>query len=246
MRPVVSPVLPATVAAALLIALGGCSSSGSDGGGKAVASAQASAQEAAAARDLDTYRQLVRIHNDEMATTMGQTIVDKYPGSAAAAEVQQTLPEISKRYHENAEKNRLAGLWLYQVSPMAGGTQSTAVIYNSKPVGSDKVRLVLRRHTEWGQNAFLFGSGKGFVCKGTCTLPAEVDGRKVGIKAFKPTSGEPALMISDDKGFIAMLKKADRITLTVTRAETGKPEDLVYEVGGFDDAKWLPLPKPKK
>ena len=118
---------------------------------------------------------------------------------------------------------------------MQGGTQSTAVIYNSHPFSNDdRVRLVLRRHTEWGQNAFLFGSGKGFVCKGTCTLPATVDGKATGIKAFAPPSGEPALMISNDKAFIAMLEKAKKITLTVTRKDNDRKEDLVYEVGGFD------------
>lgn len=231
----------------LALLAAGCSQ---QGGGNAAAPAatvnKAPAIDQAAQRDLDTYRQLVRIHNDEMATTFGEKIVHDYPGSAAAKEVQQTLPEIAKRYRENAEKNRLAGLWLYQVAPMAGGTQSTAVIYNSEPIGSDKVRLVLRRHTEWGQSAFLFGSGKGFVCKGTCTLPATFDGKSVGIKAFAPPSGEPALMIKDDAAFIAMLKKAKKITLKVTRKDGDRSEELVYEVGGFDPAKWLPLDKKKK
>ncbi|HET6431873.1 hypothetical protein [Dyella sp.] len=229
----------------LVLLIGGCSQQGGHASDAAKPAAQASA-DAAAAQDLDTYRQLVRIHNDEMATTFGEKIVHDYPDSAAAKEVQQTLPEISKRYHENAEKSRLAALWLYQVSPMSGGTQSTAVIYTSKPVGADKVRLVLRRHTQWGQNAFLFGSGKGFVCKGTCTLPAKVDGKAMGIKAFAPPSGEPALMIKDDKAFIALLEKAQKITLTVTPRDDGKSEELVYEVGGFDPAKWLPLPKGRK
>lgn len=231
----------------LALLAAGCSQ---QGGGNAAAPAatvnKAPAIDQAAQRDLDTYRQLVRIHNDEMATTFGEKIVHDYPGSAAAKEVQQTLPEIAKRYRENAEKNRLAGLWLYQVAPMAGGTQSTAVIYNSEPIGSDKVRLVLRRHTEWGQSAFLFGSGKGFVCKGNCTLPATFDGKPVGIKAFAPPSGEPALMIKDDAAFIAMLKKAKKITLKVTRKDGDRSEELVYEVGGFDPAKWLPLDKKKK
>lgn len=243
-----SPAFARSLAPVLGLALlaAGCSQQGGGSSGGDKPAAQAAAVDVAAARDLDTYRQLVRIHNDEMATTFGEKIVHDYPGSAAAKEVQKTLPEISKRYHENAEKNRLAGLWLYQVSPMAGGTQSTAVIYSSKPAGADKVRMVLRRHTKWGQNAFLFGSGKGFVCKGTCTLPAVVDGKAMGIKAFAPPSGEPALMISDDKAFIALLKKARKISLTVTRKGSGRSEELVYEVGGFDPAKWLPLPKAKK
>lgn len=243
-----SPAFARSLAPVLGLALlaAGCSQQGGGSSGVAQPAAQAAAGDAAAAQDLDTYRQLVRIHNDEMATTFGEKIVHDYPGSAAAKEVQQSLPAISKRYHENAEKNRLAGLWLYQVSPMAGGTQSTAVIFNSQPVDAEKVRLVLRRHTQWGQNAFLFGSGKGFVCKGTCTLPATVDGKETGIKAFAPPSGEPALMISDDRAFIAMLEKAKKITLQVIRKDGGRKEELVYEVGGFDPAKWLPLPRAKK
>jgi hypothetical protein len=244
MSPAFARSLVPVLGLALLAA--GCSQQGGGSSGAAKPAAQAAAGDAAAAQDLDTYRQLVRIHNDEMATTFGEKIVHDYPGSAAAKEVQQSLPEIAKRYHENAEKNRLAGLWLYQVSPMAGGTQSTAVIFNSQPVDAEKVRLVLRRHTQWGQNAFLFGSGKGFVCKGTCTLPAVVDGKAMGIKAFAPPSGEPALMTSDDKAFIALLKKAQKISLTVTRKDNDRTETLVYEVGGFDPAKWLPLPKAKK
>ena len=244
MSPAFSRPLAPVLCLALLAA--GCSQHGSGSFDAATSATPAAGGNAAAAQDLDTYRQLVRIHNDEMATTFGEKIVHDYPGSAAAKEVQQSLPQISKRYHETAEKNRLAGLWLYQVSPMAGGTQSTAVIYNSQPVDAEKVRMVLRRHTAWGQNAFLFGSGKGFACKGTCTLPAVIDGKAIGIKAFAPPSGEPALMISDDKAFIALLKKAQKISLTVTRKDNDRAETLVYEVGGFDPAKWLPLPKAKK
>jgi hypothetical protein len=227
-----------------LLALSGCSSQDQDqGAGPAPA---ASAQADAAAGKLDTYRQLLRIHNDEMAVSMGHDILDRFPGSAAAKEVQQTLPEIEKRWKENSEKNRLAALWLYQVSPMEGGTQSTATIYSSQPSGNDRVRLVLRRHTAWGQNAFLFGSGHGFVCRGNCTIPATFDGKPHGIKAFAPSTGEPALMIRDDTDFIARLAKAKKITMDVTLVDGEKKETLVYEVGGFDPAKWQALPKKKK
>jgi hypothetical protein len=227
--------------AALAVAatLAGCSQ---QGGSSALAPAQnqAPAPDAAAA-DLDTYRQLVRIHNDQMASEIGQGIVGKYPNSAAAKEVQQTLPEIARRYKENSEKYRLASLWQYQVAPMQGGTQSTATIYSSQPSGESQVRLVLRRHTAWGQNAFLYGGGHGFVCRGNCTLATTVDDRHVGIKAFAPTTGEPALMIRDDKAFIAMLAKAKKIAIEVTTVDGGKKEALVYEVGGFDPARWAPL-----
>ncbi len=223
--------------------LAACSPQGDQ---NAAPAAPQSAQQAEAAQKLDTYRQLLRIKNDEMAVTMGHLILDRYPGSAAAREVEQTLPPIEKRWKENSEKNRLARLWLYQVSPMEGGTQSTAVIYSSKPSGRDRVRLVLRRHTDWGQNVFLYGSGHGFVCHGTCNLAATFDGKPATVKAFSPPSGEPALMISDDKGFIAKLKESSKITLEVTPADSGRKETLVYEVGGFDPAQWRPLPSAKK
>jgi hypothetical protein len=90
---------------------------------------------------------------------------------------------------------------------MAGGTQSTATIENSQPASGDRVRLVLRRHTSWGQSVFLYGSKPGFVCRGNCSIATHVDGRTVSVKAFAPSTGEPALMIRDDKAFIAMLGK---------------------------------------
>ncbi|MEO7068447.1 MAG: hypothetical protein ABI114_16175 [Rhodanobacter sp.] len=196
-----------------------------------------------AARNLDTYRQLLRIHSDDMAVTMGKDIVQRFPDSAAAKEVQQTLPAIEKRYHEASEKARLAGLWLYQVSPMAGGTQSTATIYSSESSGADRVRLVLRRHSSWGQSVFLYSSGHGFVCHRTCRLAATVDGKALRIKASAPPGGEPALLFDDDKAFVSLLKKATKITIDVTLQDGEKKEALVYEVGGFDSAKWLPVSK---
>src|SRR6185437_9342034 len=121
----------AALAGALI--LGGCSQGGAPAPDAAQQQAQAKAAEAA--RNLDTYRQLLRIHNDQMSATLGQDIVQRFPGSAAAKEVQQTLPEVEQRWKENSEKARLAALWQYQVAPMAGGTQSTAATYNSRPIG---------------------------------------------------------------------------------------------------------------
>ncbi|TBR36788.1 MULTISPECIES: hypothetical protein [Dyella] len=228
--------------AGALFALAACSPSG-DQQAAAPTQAPAPSQADEAAKKLDTYRQLVRINNDEMATTMGKEIVSRYPDSEAAKEVQQTLPDIEKRWKENSEKNRLQALWLYQVSPMQGGTQSTATIYSSQPSGNDRVRLVLRRHTEWGQHVFLYSDAGGFVCKANCTLPVTLDGKSTGIKAFAPPTGEPALMIRDDKAFIAALQKAKKITIDVTMQKGEKKVQLVYEVGGFDADKWQPLPK---
>jgi hypothetical protein len=236
------PFHPSVAVLCGVLALAGCNSQDQD---QAASAPAASAQNDDAARKLDTYRQLMRIHNDEMTVTMGHDILDRYPDSAAAREVQQTLPDIEKRWKEESEKLRLDALWLYQVSPMQGGTQSTATIYASRPAGNDRVRLVLRRHTDWGQNVFLYGGGHGFVCRGNCTIHATFDGKEHGIKAFAPSTGEPALMIRDDDDFIARMKKAKKITMDVTLVDGEKKETLVYEVGGFDPVKWKALPKKK-
>ncbi len=224
--------------------LAGCSQGGAPA--PDAAQQQAQAQAAEAARNLDTYRQLLRIHNDQMAVTMGKDIVQRYPNSAAAQEVQQTLPEVEKRWQEHSEKARLAALWQYQVAPMAGGTQSTASIYDSQPADVH-VNLVLRRHTSWGQSAFLFNRGHGgFVCKGECTIAAKFDDKPHAIKAYAPPTGEPALMIRDDKGFIALLEKTKKISLPITLQDGEKKVELVYEVGGFMPDHWQPLPKKGK
>ena len=230
--------LVAALAGALLLA--GCSQGGAPAPSAAQQQAQAKAAEAT--RNLDTYRELLRIKNDQMAVSMGQSIVQNYPDSAAAKEVQQTLPDIEKRWKENSEKARLAALWVYQVAPMAGGTQSTASIYDSQPTDV-RVNLVLRRHTQWGQSAFLFSSARGFVCKGNCTIAAKFDGKPHAISAYAPPTGEPALMIRDDKGFIALLEKSKKIALPVTMQDGEKKVELVYEVGGFAPDKWQALPK---
>lgn len=243
MKPALRSFLPLALCAGVILC--GCSQP-SSAPGLSAAQQQAQVDASAAARNLDTYRQLVRIGNDEMVVTMGKDILSRFPNSDAAREVQKTLPAIEKRYNENREKNRLTRLWVYQVAPMAGGTQSTAAIYNSVPVTGDKVQLVLRRHTSWGQSVFLYGSKPGFVCRGNCTIVGNADGKMVRIKAFAPSTGEPALMITDDKAFLTLLKKTRKLRLEVTFADGDKKRTLVYEVAGFDPAKWQPLGKGDK
>jgi hypothetical protein len=198
-----------------------------------------------AAKKLETYQQLLKLHNDGPAVQLGHEIVDKYPDTPAAAEVKKTLDDLETNYKATSEKARLTALWLYQTSPMQGGTQSTATIQSTRPTGEETVRLILRRHTAWGQTVFLYATaGKGFVCKGDCTLKATFDGKPKTLKAFRPPTGEPALIFRNDPQFIKDMAKTKRITIdvvTVSRGET----TLTFETGGFDDGKWAPLPKRK-
>ncbi len=180
----------------------------------------------------------------EFAAPVGKEIVDKYPGSPAAQEVQQTLADVAAKAAAAVTRRRLTALWSYLSGKESGGDQVTASIYSSDLIADKRVRLILRRHSDWGQSVYLFGAGKGFECRGTCNLVAKFDDKPAKIAAYLPDTGEPALFIKDDKAFIAKLAQTRKISIDVT--EKGKPSrTLVFEVGGYDAAKFPPLAKRK-
>ena len=203
----------------------------------APAAAAQPAANAQAAKSLDMYRQLLQSSSYELAGPIGQEIVAKYPGSPEAKEVQETLTDTIAKAEAITTRRRLEKLWIYQSGKESGGDQTSASIYNSQPV-ADRVRLVLRRHSQWGQSVYLFGSGKGFECSKSCTITTHFDdGPPEKLKAYLPETGEPAIFISDDKAFIAKMDKAEKVSFDVT--PKGKaPETLVYEVGGYTSDKF--------
>ena len=234
-------VLPFVILAA--VAITACSPQGEAPPAAPSASAQAAANEAAADKELKLYQQMLAEHSDALAAPVGEEIVQKYPGTSAAAEVQKTLPQIQAAAKAKAEHDRLANLWYYQTANV-DGRQSTASIYSSKPSGADRVRLVLRRHQKWGESAYLFApdGSKGFVCKDLCNIVMRFDGKRQTWKAYLPKTGEPAMFIKDEKRFVATMQKAKAIEMDVTSREYGK-ETLAFEVGGYVPSKFLPLPK---
>lgn len=225
--------------AALLAA---CSQQGNAPTPAQLAAQQQAAREAQASQKLALYQAMVNTQRYALAVPIGQEIVTNYAGTQAAATVRKTLPDVQRTATENAEKARLQALWWYQTGKESGGTQITASIYSSRPGGDDRVRLVLRRHSAWGQSAYLFGSGRGFACSGRCSIPISVDGAPPKPwKAYLPETGEPAIFIEDDKRFIATLEKAKRLTMKVELKGRGS-ETLEYEVGGYDPARFPQLP----
>jgi hypothetical protein len=209
------------------------------------APAAAPVADAQTSKALDLYRTLRQEKNWELAAPIGQEIVAKYPASAAASEVRQTLAETTAQATALTTHRRLERLWSYQSGKESGGEQTTASIYSSDALSDNRVRLILRRHSAWGQSAYLFGGGKGFECRGTCSLAARFDAQQPQrIKAYLPPTGEPALFISDDKAFIAKLHGTQKLSIDVN--EKGKAQrTLVFEVGGFDPDKFPPVAKKK-
>jgi hypothetical protein len=207
--------------------------------------AASSAGDAPAARDLVLYRTLREQKSWELAEPVGQEIATRYPQSAAAKEVAQTLADTTAKAGVASTSRRLQRLWTYQSGKESGGEQSTASIYSNADASGDRVRLILRRHSAWGQSVYLFGNGKGFVCRGTCRLAVRFDQQpEQEIKAYLPPTGEPAMFIADDKTFINRLAHARKISIDVIQKEKGA-RMLVFEVGGFQAEKFLPVTKKK-
>src|SRR5579883_53936 len=230
-----------TLFAVACLALAACSQDGSSSAQNPAADQQnAHAQEAA--QKLALYQQTVGSHREDLAAPIGEEVVNDFGDTPAAAEVRKTLPGIERQAKAQAEHDRLTALWSYQTGVQSGGKQISASISSSKPTGDATVRLILRRHSKWGQSVYLFGSGHGFVCKDQCSVPMRFNGKPETWKAYLPKTGEPALFIKDDARFIRAMSNAKTVEMDVTTKDQGR-ETLVFEVGGYDPAKFPELKK---
>ena len=205
-------------------------------------------QEAKAEQHYAMYEQMLKADNAELALPLGDELLKLYPDSAAAARVRPGIETLREKAASDGESRRAARLWSYQTAPMAGGTQSTATIYsNDDSAGAgEKVRLVFRRHTEWGQSVFLYGSEPGFTCAKNCRVTMTFDDTSpTSMEGSIPPTGEPAIFIEEDKAFIAKVGKARKVAIEV--AEKGQPpRTLHFDVGGYDPTKFLPLEAKKR
>jgi hypothetical protein len=240
-----SPVLR-RAAVAFALSLAACSSSQQSAPpAQDAAKAQAAANAVKAKEQLDMYEKLRSAGNLELAASIGEQIVQKYPGTDAAAQVQKTLAEAQAVAKEAGATRRLAALWLYQSGVMDGGAQNTATIKPSVPSSGAGVQLILRRHADWGQSVYLYGTAPGFSCANPCTVAVRFDDAAQRLRASLPPTGEPAMFIEDDAIFLAKMQKAKTVTIEAT--PKGKSAiTLKFEVGGFDMAKWPEVAKGKK
>jgi hypothetical protein len=217
----------------------GCSQAPSPTPAQSAAAKQAAANDEAA-KKLSLYQQMLDSRREDLAAPIGEEILSNFGDTPAAAEVRKTLPEIEAKAKAQAEHDRLAALWSYQTGMQSGGKQVSASISSSKPAGDAAVQLILRRHSKWGQSAYLFGSGHGFVCKAQCDVPMRFDGKPQKWKAYLPKTGEPALFIKDDARFIKAMSRAKVIEMDVDSKDQGR-ETLTFEVGGYDPSRFPEL-----
>ena len=212
----------------------------------AAVEANAKAQrEAKAEQAYALYEQMLQADNAELALPLGDEILAMYPDTAAASRVREGIEALRTKATTEGESRRLGRLWTYQTSPMAGGTQSTASINNRADSGGagSTVRLVFRRHTEWGQSVFLYGEEPGFTCAKNCRITMRFDDKPATtMEGSIPPTGEPAIFIEEDRKFIAQASAATKVAIDVN-PKGQPPRTLLFEVGGFDVAKFLPLDK---
>jgi len=201
--------------------------------------------DAAAARELALYDQMRASQSWDLALSLGDEITQKYPASPAAAQVKQTLDDIRAKATAQRESRRMARLWAYAAVAEAGGTQYTAAVESKEPLkaaasakDAERIRLVLRDHPKWGRSVYLLLDNAKFDCsKGCATLPVRFDDAPPQrMKATVPPTGEPALFIDDDKGFIAKMLKAKTVSIDAAIKGEGA-KTFVFEVGGYDATK---------
>ena len=229
----------------LAAVLTACSSPTAPAASASTQATAAAAANAKAAQELTLYDQMRASQSWDLATSLGEEIVSKYPSSPAAVQVRQTLEDVRAKGTAQRENRRLGRLWAYAASPEAGGTQYTAAVESKEPLkaaagakSGERIRLVLRQHPEWGQSVYLLLDNATFDCsKGCATLPVRFDDTPPQrMKATIPPTGEPALFIDDDKAFIAKMQKAKTVSIDATIKGEGA-KTFVFETGGYDASK---------
>lgn len=207
--------------------------------------------DAAAAKELALYDQMRASQSWDLALSLGEEIVNKFPSSPAAAQARQTLDDVRTKATGQREARRMAKVWAYAAVAEGAGTQYTAAVESKEPLksavsakDSERVRLVLRQHPKWGRSVYLLLDNAKFDCsKGCATLPVRFDDASAQrMKATIPPTGEPALFIDDDKGFIARMLQAKNVAIEAT-IKGGGAKTFVFEVGGYDATKLPNAPK---
>lgn len=185
--------------------------------------------------------EIAEMHGDELSQRHGET--------EAARTMRRTITEVRAEAAKMRERRRLAGLWDYQQVPAGEGIQHTAAIYSKVPPASEEegapapipdARLILRKHPEWGDSAYLVLQLGKLECGPPCRLSIRFDDAPARTFAGEPadTGTGPALFIEDREGFLAAMREASRVRVTLPRSGALVPM-FEFEVAGFDTDRTL-------
>lgn len=227
--------------AALLLAACGPSS-------KEVAAEHAEAEqtqkEAAANAQARNYVQARDAGQYELAQAYARQLLHDAPDSVAAREVKTTLDDTNVKADQARDKRRLRALWTYNTELLDGGGDNnvvySAAIYATVDPNDNgdqvPVRLVMRRHPQWGRSAYLVLDHGEFDCPPGCKVSVQFDDKPpMMMDSSKSDQNRQAMFINDEATLRDALDKVRVITFQVH--VDGRPRTLSFEVGGFDRAQ---------
>jgi len=184
----------------------------------------------------------------ESAEARGDELRQRHGETRAAATMRQTLEQVRVEAEAMREHRRLVQLWEYQALPAAGGIQRTAALYSrvamdpetGRALAIPDARLILRRHPEWGESAYLVLTQKTLQCGPPCRLQVRFDdGETLSFEGDPADTGTgPALFIVDRDRFLAAMSGATRVRIELPRSGALVPV-FEFEVGGFQPARHL-------
>ena len=179
--------------------------------------------------------------NPEAAEADADKLRERFPDSAAASQLDATLPAVRAAAEELRETRRLRGLWIYQANAVGKGTQRSASIFSKvaeagedQPAAIPDAQLVLRDHPAWGRSAYLLLALSKFDCGRPCTMRIAFDGAPAESWAGKQAdSGKgPALFIVDEARFVKALESAKDLRIELPKG-SGRIPALMFEVSGY-------------
>lgn len=227
------------LALSLLLSLAGCK----DRAAEAQAARAAAMQRAqlAAAEQARLYEAARSGGQWELAKAYADVLLADYAGTQAADRVAATAADTASRAKLAYHTRRLAGLWTYHVQPVDQGEQRSGFLYAGVPSPAvqaepPRVRLVLRKHPDWGTSVYLLLDTGEFDCPKGCTVGIAFDGDEPKrYAATKPKENLQALFVDDDAAFLQAMQQAKTVVIGV--ASGGRPLQLAFEVGGYDPAR---------
>lgn len=202
-----------------------------------------SQDEAAGAEKLALYEAARADQDFEIAEMHGDQLDQAHGETEAAATMRASIDEVREQADAMRERRRLLGLWDYQSVAVEGGTQHSAAIYSKVPgyAGEEgsvapkpEARLVLRRHPDWGESAYLVLEMSTLRCGPPCRLKIRFDDEPAREFAGEPadTGTGPALFIKDEPGFLEAMAQAQRVRIELPRNGVLVPS-FEFEVGGY-------------
>jgi len=225
----------ALLAALLLSTLSACDDGSAQREAQAAALARAEADAAALQRHME---QAITEGRPDLARAYAEDLVSRHPSTTSGQAVARALDGLRRAADEYEQRRHLQALWTYHAvdDAKAGGMVHTAYIHGVSAAGAaPDVRLVLRRHPQWGQSAYLLIAGGDFACQNECNIDWKAndeDAGKLLISRAKDVD-PPAVFIERDAEFLARLTNAYVLELALPLL-AGETVSYRFEVSGFD------------